>query len=67
MDIYAGQVNCERWPVDCLCGWNAGLTDLEPMCVGGGGEVQVMSLETHGQPDAGWLAATLTTSLQKYK
>jgi len=28
------------------------------MCVGGKGEVQVTSIETHGQPDAGWLAAT---------
>ena len=52
-----GQVNCEPWPVDRLRGWNAGLTDPAPMC-GGGGEVQVTSVETHGQPDAGWLAAT---------
>ena len=29
-------------------------------CVGwGGGEVKVVSIETRGQPDAGWLAATL--------
>jgi len=27
-------------------------------CVGGGGEVKVLSVETRGQPDAGWLAAT---------
>ena len=26
---------------------------------GGGGEVKVVSLETRGQPDAGWLAATV--------
>ena len=28
-------------------------------CVGGEGEVQVTSIETQGEPDAGWLAATL--------
>jgi len=56
VDIYTGQVNCERWLVDRPFGWNAGLTDSGPMC-GGGGEVQVMSVETHCQPDAGWLAA----------
>ena len=28
------------------------------MC-GGGGEGQVTSIESHGQPDAGWLAAPL--------
>ena len=32
MDIYTGQVNCERWPVDRLRGWNAGLTNPGPMC-----------------------------------
>ena len=32
--IYTGQVNCERWPVDCLHGWFAGLTDPGPMCGG---------------------------------
>ena len=37
-DIYTGQVNCERWPVDRQCGWNAGFTDPGPMC-GGRGEV----------------------------
>ena len=58
MDIYTGQVNCERWPVDHLRGWNAGLTDPGPMCGGGKGEVQVTSLETRNQLDAGWLAAT---------
>jgi len=51
-------VNCERWPVDPPRGWNAGLTDPEPMC-GGGGEVKVVSIEARGQPDAGWLAATI--------
>ena len=29
--------------------------------MGGGGEVQVTSVETRYQPDAGWLAATITT------
>ena len=29
------------------------------MC-GGGGEVKGVSVETRGQPDAGWLAATET-------
>jgi len=28
---------------------------------GGRGEVKVVSVETHGQPDAGWLAATVRT------
>ena len=51
-------MNFERWPVDRPCGWNAGLTDLGPICVGGGGEVQVTSVVTRGQLDAGWLAAT---------
>ena len=50
-------MNCERWPFDLPCGWNADLTDPGPMC-GGGGEVQVTSIESHGQLDAGWLAAT---------
>ena len=27
--------------------------------MGGGGEVQVTSIETRGQPDVGWLAATI--------
>ena len=57
MDIYTGQVNCERWPVDHPCGWNAGLNDPGPMC-GGGGEVQVTSVETCGQLDVGCLAAS---------
>ena len=47
-----GQVNCERWPVDRPLGWNAGLTDPGPMCMGGGGEVQVMNVESRGQSDA---------------
>ena len=51
-------MNYERWPVDHPCGWNADLTGPGPMC-GGGGEVQVTSIETRGQPDAGWLAATV--------
>ena len=34
------------------------MTDPGPMC-GGGGKVQVMNVETRGQPDAGWLAATI--------
>jgi len=51
-------VNCERWPVDCPRGWNAGLTDLGPLCEGGG-EVQVTSVESRSQPDAGWLATTI--------
>ena len=51
-------MNCERWPVDRLRGWNAGLTDPGTMC-GGGGEVQVTSVESCSQPDAGWLAATI--------
>jgi len=55
--IYTGQVNCERWPVDRPSGWSAGLNDPGPMC-GGEGEVQVTSVETRGQPDANWLAAT---------
>ena len=38
-DIYTGQGNCERWPVDRPSGWNAGLIDPEPMCGGGRGEV----------------------------
>ena len=54
MDIYIGQVNCERWPVDCP----RGLTNPGPMRGGGVGEVQVKSVETGGQPDGGWLAAT---------
>ena len=57
MDIYTGQVNCKRRPVDHPHGWNADLTNPGPMC-GGGGEVQVTSIESRGQPDAGWLAAT---------
>ena len=44
MDIYTGQVNCERWLVDHPAG----------------GEEQVTSVETCGQLDAGWLAATLS-------
>ena len=32
---YTGQVNCERWLVDCPRGWNAGLMDPGPMCSGG--------------------------------
>ena len=61
MDIYTRQVNCERWPVDSPHGWNAGLTDPGPMYGGGErGEVKVVSVETPGQPDAGWPAATLT-------
>ena len=24
LDLYTGQVNCELWPVDRPCGWNAG-------------------------------------------
>ena len=59
MDIYIGQVNCEHWRVDCPCGWNADLTDPGPMGRGGRDEVQVTSIETRGQLDAGWLAATL--------
>ena len=55
--IYS-KVNCERWTLDSPLGWNADLTNLGPMC-GGGGEVQVMSVETRGQADAGWLAATI--------
>ena len=51
-------MNCERWSVDCLRGWNADLTDPGPVC-GGGGEAQVTSIEARGQPDTGWLAATL--------
>ena len=35
VDLYTGQVNGERWPVDRPCGWNAGLT-LTP-CGGGEG------------------------------
>ena len=31
-------------------------------CVGGGGEVQVSSVESCGQPDAGWRAATALSS-----
>ena len=58
--IYTGQVNCEHWPVDHPRSWNAGLTDPGPMCGGGRGEVKVVSVETSGQPDAGWLAATCT-------
>ena len=58
MDLYTGQVNCERWLVDRPRGWDAGLTDPGPMC--GGGEVQVTSVETPGQPYAGWLAATVS-------
>ena len=27
---------------------------------GGGGEVKVVSVETRGQPDAGWLAPTIS-------
>ena len=38
-------MNCERWPVDSPRGWNADLTDPGPMC-GGGGEVQVTSVES---------------------
>jgi len=63
-DIYTGQVNCERWPVDRPRGWNAGLTDPGPMCEGGKGEVQVMIVEIRGQPDVGWLAATVVYNLQ---
>ena len=61
MDMYTGQVNCERWPVDHPRGWNAGLTDpgAGTHVWGGEGEVQVTSVETRGQPDAGWLAATV--------
>ncbi len=44
-----------RWPVDRPHGWNAGLTNPGP----GRGELQVMSVESRGQPDAGWLAATV--------
>ena len=58
-DIYTGQVNSERWAFDRPHGWNAGLTDLGPMCGGGGGEAQVTSVETSSQPDAGWLAPTM--------
>ena len=47
-----------RWPVDRPHGWNAGLTDPGP----GRGELQVMSVESRGQPDAGWLAANATNA-----
>ena len=60
MDIYTGQVNCKRWLVDRPHGWKAGLTNPGPMCRGGEGKVQVTSVETRGQPNAGWLAATGT-------
>ena len=59
MDIYTRQVNCEHWPVDRPHGWNAGLTDLRPMCGGGRVKLKVVSVETRGLPDAGWLAATI--------
>jgi len=53
--VSTGQVNCEHRPVNHPRGWNAGLTDPRPMWGGGlEGEVQVTSVETHGQPDAGW-------------
>jgi len=55
--IYTGPVNSERWPVDHPRGWNAVLTNLGPMC-GGGGEVQNTSIESRSQLDMGWLAAT---------
>ena len=63
MDIYTRLVNCERWLVDHPHGWNAGLTDPGPMCGGGRGEVKVVSVETCGQPDAGWLATTCQPNL----
>ena len=49
---YTGQVNGECWPVDPPGGWNAGLTAPAP-CVGGN------AVESRGQLDAGWLAATV--------
>ena len=42
MNLYTGQVNGERWPVDRPCGWNAGLTCPLLPC-GGGYEVQVIT------------------------
>ena len=56
---HTGQLNCECCPIDHPRGWNACSTDRGP-CVGGGGEVQVMSIESRGQADACWLAATST-------
>ena len=35
LDLYTGQVNCERWPVDPPHGWNAGLTCPNPPLRGG--------------------------------
>ena len=35
MNLYTGQVNGERWPADCPCGWNAGLTCPNPPRGGG--------------------------------
>ena len=52
-------MNCECWPVDRPCGWNADLTDPGPMCGGEVRRMQVMSIKARGQPDTGWLAATV--------
>ena len=35
VNLYTGQVIGKRWPVDCPCGWNAGLTCPNPLLGGG--------------------------------
>ena len=56
-------MNCERWPVDRPRGWNAGLTDPGPMCGGGGGEVQVTSVESRLSRSAGYGLASRFTCI----
>jgi len=57
--VSAGRYNRPR-------GGNAGWPTRDPMRGGGGGEVKVVSVETHGQPDAGWLAATRIWKNKKF-